>query len=500
MKKLKVLFGLSMLIALVSCNDNKISSSASSLSSISSENTLSSSSSTSESKIDKDLPEQFKDGETFISSLSSLINKDLPIISFCTIINEGSIIQSAFSRNKNEVLISQTSGILNTFDYYGYFDNAFYKVFTNPSKYKGSYSESSHSTYENAKIEMDNTLDTSLKYGIFSLPKSGTYQTVSYDEYNIDFSNDLYNISGKSSINRESNKTVYEYSYTFDINLRPTKISISYKYYNTSLGEDTISETPTFDYSYRLINFKYGELEESNKESLLINYKDYFVSSLIGTPNILSVHYGEYEESINDIQVNDTNISLDISDLSYLPSTAFDFNTNSLKITGISDESVICKDKYGTYKALKEGTVTLTCGTNLYPNLLTFDVTVNPGVEIIKNTAYFSYCYANESSSEKACSFDTTGQLSKINLTLNQEIELICSVNDSCGNGPFDFTALQEGISSSSEYIEVNFLDYEQYVKGPYFVMDIKGINKGSTTLKLMTSSSSYIEVEVSVN
>lgn len=107
-------------------------------------------------------------------------------------------------------------------------------------------------------------------------------------------------------------------------------------------------------------------LPETTNTPLLSDLSTYFITS------IQHASFKDYMTGKDTIiRVGDAYFLSDLDIDAYEPSTALDKST--ITVTASSDETVIGKDDYGSYKALKVGTTNLTLGNTFNPNLYTME-------------------------------------------------------------------------------------------------------------------------------
>lgn len=172
--------------------------------------------------------------------------------------------------------------------------------------------------------------------------------------------------------------------------------------------------------SYILNSFAYGE--EETGDSSMISLEPYFISS-ISKAHLHSYMSGDLEF----LRVGDTNFEIKID--SFSPETALD--KNSITITSSSDETVIGKNEYGDYEALKKGTCSLVLGNAFNKNIFTLENV------IVKD--------------KKAdiASFEGLDQDNSFSLKLGKKARFKADVFDFANTSPYDLDAIHLGFDES---------------------------------------------------
>ena len=114
--------------------------------------------------------------------------------------------------------------------------------------------------------------------------------------------------------------------------------------------------------SYILNSFTYGEKDTDG--SSMISLEPYFIST-ISKAHLYSYMSGDLEF----LRVGDTNFEIKID--SFSPENALD--KDSITITSSSDETIIGKNDFGDYEALKKGTCSLVLGNAFNRNMYTLE-------------------------------------------------------------------------------------------------------------------------------
>lgn len=173
--------------------------------------------------------------------------------------------------------------------------------------------------------------------------------------------------------------------------------------------------------SYILNNFTYGE--EETEDSAMISVEPYFISS-VSKAHLYSYMSGD----LDFLRVGDSNFEIKLD--SFSPLTALD--KDSISITASSDETIIGKNDYGDYEALKKGTCSLTLGNAFNKNLYTLENV------IVKD--------------KKAdiTSFEGLDKDNSFSLKLGKKVRFKANIYDFDNNSPYDLDELHLTFDESS--------------------------------------------------
>lgn len=217
--------------------------------------------------------------------------------------------------------------------------------------------------------------------------------------------------------------------------------------------------------SYDLTSVTYVDaLPETGNTALLSNLSSYFITSI---QHASFQDYMTGEEAI--IRAGDSFFSSLLTIDSFQPSTALDKGT--ITITSSSDESVIGKDEYGSFKALKVGSTNLTIGNIFNPNLYTIAVNVLPALPSVNGIKNL-----NEN--------DT------VELKVNESKTFDLDLSDYGDEGPWDLSAItltggENLVSSAFQMTGSNASDYG-------ISLTLKGLKEGEATLTLEVVPDTY--------
>ncbi len=206
--------------------------------------------------------------------------------------------------------------------------------------------------------------------------------------------------------------------------------------------------------SYILNSFTYGE--EETGDSSMIPLEPYFISS-ISKAHLYSYMSGDLEF----LRVGDTNFEIKLD--SFSPTTALD--KDSITITSSSDETIIGKNAYGDYEALKKGTCSLVLGNAFNKNMFTLENVV------VKDKK------------AEITSFEGLDKDNSFSLKLGKKSKFKASVFDFDNTSPYDLEEIHLTFDESCLAASLT----QEVIEGSYVIyLNVEGkkVSKSDITIK----------------